>query len=272
MQNNVITTKKLQIMLIYNRILLKLENGGVYDMHRVILVTGASRGIGRSIALKFAKEGYDVVINSHRNEAALKQVEEEIKQLGVDCLSFLGDVGNYDFVTSMFTLIKQRFHSLDVLINNAGVSSIGLFTDMSPEEYTRLINTNLISVMNCCHQAVPMFLKKKSGNIINISSVWGITGASCEAVYSASKGGINAFTKALGKELAPSNIKVNAVACGAIDTDMNRCFSKEDLQALKEEIPAGRMGKPEEVANFIYSLINHPYLNAQILTLDGGWI
>ena len=241
-------------------------------MHRVVLVTGAARGIGRSIALKFAREGYHVIINSLRNEEALKQVEEEIRHLNVDCMRFLGDVGNYEFVSSMFSQIRQRYHSIDVLINNAGVSKVGLFTDMTYDEYISLINTNLISVMNCCHHAIPLFLEKKSGSIINISSVWGITGASCEAVYSASKGGINAFTKALGKELAPSNIQVNAVACGAIDTDMNRCFTTEDLQALSDEIPAGRMGNPEEVAEFVYSFIGHPYLNAQILTFDGGWI
>lgn len=239
-------------------------------MNRVVLVTGASRGIGRSIALKFAKQGFHVIINSIKNETALNKVKEEIEAYGVTCMSFLGDMGNYDTVASMFQQIIKRYGTLDVLINNAGVSSIGLFTDLTPTEYQSLITTNLVSVMNCCHQAIPIFLKQQSGKIINISSVWGNEGASCEAVYSATKGGINSFTKALGKELAPSNIQVNAVACGAIDTDMNRCFSKEEIEALEEEIPAGRMGTPEEVADLVYDLSTHSYLNAQIITFDGG--
>lgn len=241
-------------------------------MSRVVLVTGAARGIGRSIAIKFAKEGYQVVLNSLKNKTALEEVENEVRSYGVDAISFLGDMSDYTSVTALFDLIKERFHTLDVLVNNAGQSVIGLFTDMTPVQYQNLIQTNLISVMNCCHQAIPMFLNKKSGKIINISSVWGAEGASCEAVYSASKGGMNAFTKALGKELAPSNIQVNAVACGAIDTDMNRCFSKEELEALNEEIPSGRMGTPDEVAELVYDLTKHSYLTAQIITIDGGGI
>ncbi len=241
-------------------------------MNRVALVTGASRGIGRSIALKFAKEGFHVVINSIKNEAALLKVKEEVEAYGVSCLPFLGDMGDYETVRTMFLQVKENYMTLDVLINNAGVSRVGLFTDMTPNEYQSLITTNLTSVINCCHQAIPLFLKKKAGKIINISSVWGTQGASCEAVYSATKGGIDAFTKALGKELAPSNIQVNAVACGAIDTDMNRCFSKEELKALEDEIPAGRMGTPDEVAKFVYDLSTHAYLTAQVVTFDGGGI
>lgn len=241
-------------------------------MNRVVLVTGASRGIGKNIALKFAMAGYHVIINSKQNEEGLNQVKSTILQHGVRCLSFLGDVSDYEFVSDMFAKIKEEHLSIDILVNNAGVSYVGLFTDMTPTLYQSLIQNNLISVMNCCHQAIPMMVSKKSGCIINISSVWGNQGASCEAVYSASKGGINAFTKALGKELAPSNIQVNAIACGAIDTDMNRCFSKEELNALENDIPAGRMGRPEEVADLVVSLTSNTYLNAQIITLDGGWM
>ena len=241
-------------------------------MKKVVLVTGAARGIGRAIALRFASAGYHVVINSVKAEAALNSVKREIEALGVPCLSYLGDMGNYDAVSDLFTKIKKTFGTLDVLINNAGISYVGLFTDMKPEEYQTLITTNLISVLNCCHQATPIFISNKSGVILNISSVWGNVGASCEAVYSATKGGINSFTKALGKELAPSNIQVNALACGAIDTAMNACFSNEELQALTEDIPAGRMASPEEVADFAYAICNGPrYLNGQIITFDGAW-
>jgi 3-oxoacyl-[acyl-carrier protein] reductase len=181
-------------------------------------------------------------------------------------------MGNYVIVSTLFHYIKNTFGTLDVLINNAGVSQVSLFTDMKPEEYQMLITTNLISVMNCCHLAIPMMVSKKSGVILNISSVFGTIGASCEAAYSATKGGINSFTKALGKELAPSNVLVNAIACGAVDTTMNACFSDEELQALKDDIPTGRLATPEEVADFAYSICNGPrYLNGQVITFDGAW-
>lgn len=241
-------------------------------MHRVVLVTGAARGIGRAIALRFAIAGYHVVINSLKDKTSLDGLKQEIEANGVSCLSFLGDMGNYEDVSNLFALIKGTFGTIDILINNAGISHVGLFTDMNPDEYQALISTNLVSVMNCCHKAVPIMVQNKSGVILNISSVWGNVGASCEAVYSATKGGINSFTKALGKELAPSNICVNALACGAIDTTMNACFSNEELLALKDDIPAGRLASPEEVAEFAYLLCNGPgYLNGQIITFDGAW-
>jgi 3-oxoacyl-[acyl-carrier protein] reductase len=241
-------------------------------MPKVILVTGAARGIGRAIALRFAAAGYHVVINSVKDEVALNLVKQEVNAYGVSCISFLGDMGNYKAVSELFATIKDTFGTLDILINNAGVSHVGLFTDMKPDEYQSLISTNLISVMNCCHQAIPLFVHNHAGVILNISSVWGNVGASCEAVYSATKGGINSFTKALGKELAPSNISVNAIACGAVDTTMNSCFTKEELAALNAEIPAGRMTTPEEVAEFALSICTAPsYLNGQIITFDGAW-
>lgn len=241
-------------------------------MKKVVLVTGASRGIGRSIALKFAKEGYQLAICSKSNKEALLQTEHDIKELGCDVLTFLGDMSNDSMAHDLFEQIKNRFGHLDVLVNNAGISMISLFTDLSYAEREAIMHNNLSSVMNCCHYAIPLFLSRHHGKIINISSVWGTVGASCEAVYSASKGAINAFTKALGKELAPSNIQVNAIACGAIDTDMNRCFSEEELTSLIEEIPAGRMGQPEEVAELTFDLTRHDYLTAQVITLDGGWL
>lgn len=244
----------------------------IKHMRKVVLVTGAARGIGRAIALRFAAAGYNIVINSIKDQVSLDTVKQEIESLGVSCISYLGNMGDYEVVSNLFAIIKNRFGTLDVLINNAGISYVGLFTDMKPTDYQTLITTNLISVMNCCHLAVPMFLSRKSGVILNISSVWGNVGASCEAVYSATKGGINSFTKALGKELAPSNISINAIACGAVDTSMNACFSSEELLALKEEIPAGRLATVEEVADFAYQICNAPsYLNGQIITLDGAW-
>lgn len=238
----------------------------------VVFVSGSGRGIGKEIALTFARAGHPVVINAVKNAAALEDTAEQLAALGVPHLSFLCDIKKYENAAHIFEETRRQLGGIDVLINNAGIAHIGLFQDMSPAEYSDIIETNLISAFNCCHLAIPDMVKKHSGKIINISSVWGASGASCEAAYSASKGGLNSFTKALAKELAPSGIQVNAVACGLIDTEMNRLLSDEDLSALCEEIPAGRMGKPSEIADFVYSLASgHEYLTGQIITIDGGW-
>ena len=238
-----------------------------------VLVTGSSRGIGKAIALKFAKEGYDVIINCVHRKEELLNVKKEVESYQGSCLTFVGDIGKYENAAELFSLAKDRFGNIDVLINNAGVSYIGLLTDMLPSDWNQIITTNLTSVFNCCKLAVPDMVSHKCGKIINISSVWGTVGASCEVAYSASKGGINAFTKALAKELAPSNIQVNAVACGAIDTEMNRFMSSEDRDSLIEEIPANRLGRAEDVAEFVYLIASgNDYLNGQVINLDGAWI
>ena len=243
------------------------------NSNKTVLVTGSSRGIGKAIAVRYAKEGYNVVINATKHKDKLLQTKSDIEQYNASCVAFLGDMGDYDKVKELFLLIKEQFGHLDVLVNNAGVSYIGLLTDMTSQEWNKLIATNLTSVYNCCSHAIPDMVREKNGKIINISSVWGNVGASCEVAYSASKGGMNAFTKALAKELAPSNIQVNAISCGAIDTDMNRFLTNEDLLQLTSEIPAGRLGRAEEVADLVYQLSqNNSYLTGQIIGLDGGWM
>ena len=173
----------------------------------------------------------------------------------------------------MFDMCLQRFGQVDVLINNAGISVVGLFQDMGENEWHRICNTNIDSVFNCCHFAVKDMMKRHCGKIINISSVWGLYGASCEVAYSASKGAVNSFTKALAKELAPSHIQVNAIACGAIDTSMNGHLSKEELDELACEIPAGTLGKPEGVARLVKLMLeSDDYLTGQVIQYDGGWI
>ena len=240
---------------------------------KTVLVTGSSRGIGKAVAVKFAKKGYDVIINCAHSKEELLKTKDEIESYQVSCLAFLGDMGDYDAAQELFRQIKKLFGSLDVLVNNAGIAYVGLFTDMTYDDWSRVISTNLTSVYNCCSLAVPDMVRNKSGKIINISSVWGNVGASCEVAYSASKGGMNALTKALAKELAPSNIQVNAIACGAIDTEMNRFLADDELMSLIEEIPASRLGRAEEVANLAYHLAyKNEYLTGQIITLDGGWI
>lgn len=240
---------------------------------KTVLITGSSRGIGKAIAVKFAKKGYHVIINCAHNEEALLKTKAEIESYQVSCHAFLGDMGDIASAKELFHQIRKLYGHVDVLVNNAGISYVGLFTDMTPEDWNRVITTNLTSVYNCCSLAVPDMVKNKYGKIINISSVWGKVGASCEVAYSASKGGMNAFTKALAKELAPSNIQVNAVACGAIDTEMNQWLEDTELMNLIEEIPANRLGRAEEVADLVYHLAyKNEYLTGQIIGLDGGWI
>lgn len=240
---------------------------------KVALVTGASRGIGRAIALRFAKEGYHLVINCAHREEELLQVQQEIVRERVSCVTVLGDVGKMADCERMFGMVKEQYGTLDVLVNNAGIDSIGLLQDMSASDWDRVIRTNLTSVFNCCRLAIPLMLAAGSGRIINISSVWGNVGASCEVAYSAAKGGVNALTRALAKELAPGNIQVNAVACGAIDTEMNRWMNEEERSQLVDEIPVGRLGTAGEVADLVYHLgCQGAYLTGQVIRLDGGWI
>ena len=229
---------------------------------KTVLVTGASRGIGKAIAIKFARKGYNVVISCIRNEDRLMQTKKEIENYQVPCLAYMGDMGDMDCCKELFAKV-----------NNAGVSYIGLLQDMSSEDWDKILHMNLTSVFNCCKLAIPYMVHQKQGKIINISSVWGVAGASCEAAYSATKGGINALTRALAKELGPSNIQVNAIACGAIDTEMNQWMEEDELIQLVEEIPAGRLGRAEEVADFVYHLgYKGSYLTGQVIGLDGGWI
>ena len=242
-------------------------------MKPTVLITGASRGIGRAIATRFAQEGFSLVINCSKSTDALMELKSNLESLyHVPVLASVGNIGDFTYVQQLFENIREEFGGIDIVVNNAGISHIGLLSDMSPEEWSNIMNINLSSIFYTSKLAIPYMLSKQQGKIINISSVWGNVGASCEVAYSASKGGMNTFTKALAKELAPSNIQVNAIACGCIDTEMNQCFTEEERQELINEIPAGRFGSPEEVAALVYSLAEeHNYLTGQIITLDGGW-
>lgn len=249
-------------------------DSGEKNMRKTVLITGASRGIGRAAATAFAKAGYNLVITCSKTETELLQLKTELeKTYAADVLTSVGDIADFAYVTELFGQVSKRFAGVDVLINNAGISYVGLLEDMTIEQWNRMVGVNLTSVFFTCKLAIPYMLSKKSGKIINISSVWGNVGASCEVAYSACKGGMNAFTKGLAKELAPSSIQVNAIACGCIDTQMNACFTEEERAELAEEIPAGRFGMPEEVASLALSLAEgNDYLTGQVITLDGGWI
>lgn len=234
-----------------------------------VLITGASRGIGRAAAIEFAANGYNIYVTCSKSEKELQELcGEAERKFNIKAVSFLGDVGNPAEAERLFAEISE----LDVVVNNAGISYMGLLTEMEPQEWDRVIRVNLSSVFYICRKAVPLMLQRKRGKIINVSSVWGERGASMECAYSASKGGMNALTKALAKELAPSNIQVNAVACGMIDTQMNACLTEEEKNAVIQEIPADRMGTAQEAAQLIFRLSEgNEYLTGQIIALDGGW-
>lgn len=233
------------------------------------LITGASRGIGKAIAYRLAEEGYDLVLTCAKNIDKMQDIASDLcSQYNISCEAVICDAGDSKEVDKLF-----EKHEFDIVINNAGISYIGLLQDMSDEEWNYVINTNMNSVFYTSRRAIGPMLKKQYGRIINISSMWGSVGASTEVAYSTSKGGINAFTKALAKELAPSKIAVNAIACGVIDTDMNACFNEFEKAELAEDIPAGRFGKAEEIADIVMKLIQAPeYLTGQIIGVDGGYI
>lgn len=241
-------------------------------MDKYIFISGASRGIGHSIAHEFAKNGHNLIIVSSNSENDLNETKEEIKKFNVKCKAFSLSVADFNALKNMKEEIDRENIFVEGIINNAGISYFGLIQDMSIEDWNKIINVNLSSIFNTSKLFINDMIKQRCGSIINISSVWGNIGASCEVAYSASKGGVNSFTKALAKELAPSGINVNAIACGAIDTSMNSRLDAEEKQVLCDEIPAGRMGSCKEVARLVYSIFkSDKYLTGQIITMDGGW-
>ena len=239
---------------------------------KTVIITGATRGIGLALARFYADKGYCLTLNGGHNEEALSAIEKELAKK-TQVVTYLGSVSEESTATAITKMALDTFGQIDLLINNAGISHIGLLSDMSSEEWHNLMGTNLDSVFYMSRAVIPHMVHRHSGKILNVSSVWGEVGASCEAAYSASKGAVNALTKALAKELAPSHISVNGVSFGVIDTDMNRCFDEEERAALAEEIPYGRFASPEEAATFCYQITESPeYLTGQIIRFDGGWI
>ncbi len=235
-------------------------------------ISGASRGIGAAIAEKLAKKGYSLALTCEKQTDRLQSLAEKLhNEYGTEVLTFTGDISDYSFLQTVGNAVTERFSHIDAVVNNAGIAHIGLLTDMTVEEWHRILTVNLTSCFYSAKVFVPMMVHEKSGSIINISSMWGQTGASCEVAYSAAKGGMDAFTKALAKELAPSGISVNAISCGVIDTDMNAMLSAEELAALREEIPAGRLGTPSDVADAVAAILDAGnYLTGQIIGVNGG--
>ena len=242
--------------------------------NKVAVITGASRGIGAATAGRFAAGGFNLALSCRAGIDDLEALAQDLEtRFGVTCLTFQGDMGLSPDVDSFFQKIRESLGTPSVLVNNAGISRFGLIAGTSLSDWNEIMRVNATSVFLCTKAVLPMMLHEKSGSIINVSSVWGGAGASCEAAYSASKGAVDAFTRAAAKELAPSGISVNAVAPGCIDTDMNAYLSAAERAGLEEEIPAGRFGLPSEAASLIYDIaLQSPYLTGQIIKLDGGWI
>ncbi|MBQ6897356.1 MAG: SDR family oxidoreductase [Clostridia bacterium] len=243
-------------------------------MKKVALVTGGAKGIGAAIVKKLCKDGYSVAINYNKSEQRALSLCSFCASEGFTVLPVRCDVSSSSEVEKMFTEIEEKLGTVEVLVNNAGISIWGLFDTVTDEQWAEIIGTNLTGTFNCTRRAVPAMLKNKYGRIINISSVWGQEGASCEAAYSASKAGVIGLTKALAKEYAPSEITVNCICPGVIDTDMMSRFSDEEKAEICEDIPAGRMGSPEEVAEAVsfFASENSSYVTGQILGVNGGMI
>lgn len=234
----------------------------------IVLVTGASRGIGREIARSLAEKGNKVIANYNKSEEHAQSLLKENENIDI----YKADVSKREEVKHMIEYTINKYGKIDVLINNAGISENKLFTDVTDEDWQKIINNNLYSAFCVTQEVLPNMIHQKQGCIINISSIWGIVGASCETVYSVAKAGIDAMTKSLAKELGQSNIRVNSIAPGIIDTDMNKNLSEEDINDIKNEIPLEKIGRPQDIAKCVQWLIDDQYTTGQVISINGGWV
>lgn len=243
-------------------------------MKKTVLVTGSSRGIGRATARLFAQEGWQTVIHYKQAEKEAFSLLEELRADGGKAIALQADITKRQAVERLFSKAEEQFGAVDVLVNNAGIARQKLFTDMTDEDWKSMMAVHLDGLFYCCRRAVPAMLQKGSGCIVNVSSIWGITGASCEVAYSAAKAGVIGFTKALAKELGPSGIRVNCVAPGVIDTDMNAGLCQRDREALQDSTPLGCMGTPEDAARSIFFLASEgaKFITGQVLSPNGGFV
>ncbi len=244
-------------------------------MKKVAFITGASRGIGASCAIYFAKNGYDIAVNYLTNKEKAESVVAQIKALGQNAVALCGDISDNEQVKNMVLECKRALGTVSVLVNNAGIAEHKVFSDITKENWNKMFSVNVDGVYNTIHEILPQMLHEKRGAIVNISSMWGVCGASCEVHYSAAKSAVIGLTKALSQELAPSNIRVNCVAPGLIDTDMNKNLSKEELKSVIDEIPLGKIGTAEDVAKAVFFLADDelsPFITGAILNVNGGMV
>ena len=241
---------------------------------KVALITGASRGIGRAEARKFARSGWQVAANYHRSADRVQQLAEELAAEGCAITPVQAEVGDPEQVQRMVQQVLDSFGHIDLLVCNAGVARQGLLTDFSPEDWRRMMAVNLDGTFFCCRAVLPSMIRRQSGCIVTTSSIWGIAGASCEVPYSAAKAGIIGLTKALAREVGPSGIRVNCIAPGVIDTEMNGEYPPEVMQQLAEETPLGQIGTPEQVADCALFLASEgaSFVTGQVLSPNGGFL
>lgn len=240
-------------------------------MNKVIIITGASRGIGKEIAKGLSKKGYQIIANYNKSEEKATELKEELAQENIKIDIFKADVSKRKEAEELVKYTINKYGRIDVLINNAGISQIKEFTQITDEDWNNIINTNLNSVFYMTQEACKNMIHNKKGCIINISSIWGVIGASCEVHYSVSKAGIDAMTKSLAKEMGPSNIRVNSIAPGIINTEMNKKLNEEEINNIKEEIPLEKIGKAQDIEKCIEWLIEDEYTTGQIISINGGW-
>ena len=240
--------------------------------NKVILVTGGSRGIGANIVQELSKHGYTVIMNYNKSEEQANKIKNELGNNGIHIDIVKADISKRNEVKNLINFIIEKYEHIDVVINNAGISQIKLFTEITDEDWNKMLQTNLTSAFYVTQEAVPSMIQQKSGCIINISSVWGIVGASCEVHYSVAKAGLDGMTKALAKELGPSNIRVNSIAPGIINTEMNKELSEQELENIANEIPLEKIGYPHSITNCVKWLIEDDYTTGQIISVNGGWV
>ena len=238
---------------------------------KVVIITGAAKGIGRAITEKLARKGMHVIAN-YKTSKKEAELQENLKKEGYSIDIFKADVSKRNEVENLINFTIQKYKKIDILINNAGIDQYKLFTDITNEDWSNMINNNLNSVFYMSQEAVKYMLKEHSGCIINISSIWGITGGACEVHYSVTKAAIDGMTKALAKELAPSGIRVNSIAPGMIMTDMNNKFNEQELKEIIKEIPLERIGRPEDIAKCVAWIVEDEYTTGQIISPNGGWV
>ena len=248
-----------------------VENQEKNIVNKVVVVTGSSRGIGAEIVKELARLGHRVILNYNKSEQCAKDVENNLKKQGYTVDIFKADVSKKDEAINLINFALDKYGKIDVLVNNAGISQSKLFTEITDEDWNDMINSNLNSAFYCTREAAKNMIHNKEGLIINISSIWGITGASMEVHYSTSKAGLIGFTKALAKELGPSNIRINAIAPGIIDTDMNKEYSDEDIEEIKSEIPLNKIGSSINIAKCVKWLIEDDYTTGEVISINGGW-
>lgn len=241
---------------------------------QTVLITGASRGIGAAIAQRFAAVGMQIVIHYRESHEAANEIARACINQGAKVITISADIQSREHILKMKDKLEQMNLMPDIVVNNAGISHYGMLSDVTEEDWDRVMDVNLKGSFLCTQAFMSTMVKQKYGRIINVSSIWGISGASCEVLYSTAKGGLNAFTKALAKELAPSGVTVNAVAPGAVQTDMMAGFHADEIDAITNEIPVGRLATPNEVASLVYflALPESGYITGQIISPNGGWL